>query len=77
MHGSAPDIAGLNIANPCAMILAGAMMLRHLHEHAAAARIEKAVADVLREGQSVTKDLNPSTPVGTDSMGAAIVAKLG
>jgi isocitrate dehydrogenase (NAD+) len=77
VHGSAPDIAGMNIANPCAMILAGAMMLRHINEDSAAAKIEKAVAAVLLEGVSVTKDLNPANPVGTDRMGEAIIAQLG
>jgi isocitrate dehydrogenase (NAD+) len=76
VHGSAPDIAGKNIANPSAIILAGVMMLRHLNEDAAADRIEKAVEDVIREGKSVTRDLNPATPVGTREMGEAIIAKL-
>ena len=43
VHGSAPDIAGKNIANPCAIVLAGVMMLRQLNEDAAADRIETAV----------------------------------
>ena len=77
VHGSAPDIAGKNIANPCAIVLAGAMMLRHLNEAVAADRIEKAVAAVLREGKEVTRDLSPATPVGTAEMGAAIIRKLG
>jgi isocitrate dehydrogenase (NAD+) len=76
VHGSAPDIAGKNIANPSAIILAGVMMLRHLNEDAAADRIEKAVEEVLKEGRSVTRDLNPANPVGTREMGEAIIAKL-
>jgi isocitrate dehydrogenase (NAD+) len=76
VHGSAPDIAGKNIANPSAIILAGVMMLRHLNEDAAADRIEKAVEDVIREGKSVTRDLNPANAVGTREMGQAIIAKL-
>jgi isocitrate dehydrogenase (NAD+) len=76
VHGSAPDIAGKNIANPSAIILAGVMMLRHLNEDAAADRIEKAVEEVLKEGKSVTRDLNPANPVGTREMGEAIIAKL-
>lgn len=76
VHGSAPDIAGKNLANPCALILAGAMMLRHLNEEPAADRIENAVADVLREGKYVTRDLNPQDPVGTKEMGEAIIGKL-
>jgi isocitrate dehydrogenase (NAD+) len=76
VHGSAPDIAGKNLANPCAMVLAGAMMLRHIKEDNAAGRIEQAVADVLREGTSVTRDLKPAAPVGTNEMGDAIISKL-
>ena len=76
VHGSAPDIAGKNLANPSALVLAGAMMMRHLGEEAAAARIEHAVAEVVREGKRVTRDLNPASSVGTDAMGDAIIAKL-
>ena len=52
VHGSAPDIAGKGLANPIAMILSGAMMLRHLREPAAAERVELAVDEVLGEGRS-------------------------
>jgi isocitrate dehydrogenase (NAD+) len=76
VHGSAPDIAGRNLANPCALVLAGVMMLRHLKENAAADRIENAVAAVLREGQAVTRDLNPDHPVGTTEMAQAIIDML-
>jgi isocitrate dehydrogenase (NAD+) len=76
VHGSAPDIAGMNIANPTAIVLASVMMLRHLNEDQAADRIEAAVASVIREGKAVTRDLNPQHPVGTKEMGNAIVEKL-
>jgi isocitrate dehydrogenase (NAD+) len=76
VHGSAPDIAGQNIANPAAIVLAGVMMLRHLGEGMAADRIEAAVAAVIREGKSVTRDLNPRAPAGTKEMGEAIIAKI-
>jgi isocitrate dehydrogenase (NAD+) len=76
VHGSAPDIAGKNIANPCALVLAGAMMLRHLGESDAAGRIERAVAEVIREGKTVTRDLGPGSPVGTREMGDAIAARV-
>lgn len=76
VHGSAPDIAGKNVANPCALILAGAMMLRHLNEESAADMIEQAIADVLKEGKYLTRDLNPKNPVGTKEMGEAIIGKL-
>lgn len=57
VHGSAPDIAGKNIANPTAAILTGVMMLRHIGEQVAADRIDKAVAKVLAEGKVTTVDL--------------------
>lgn len=76
VHGSAPDIAGKNIANPCATILAAAMMLHHIGESQAASRIEQAVAAVIREGKKVTKDLNPAGGVSTTEMSDAILEKL-
>lgn len=76
VHGSAPDIAGKNIANPGALILASAMLLKHLGEESIATRIEKAVASVVREGKFLTRDLNPTTPVSTVEMGRAIIAAL-
>ncbi len=76
VHGSAPDIAGKNIANPTAVIMAGVMMLRYLDEHQAADKIQTAVEKVIAEGQFVTSDLNPLQPVGTDAMGEAIIAAM-
>jgi isocitrate dehydrogenase (NAD+) len=57
VHGSAPDIAGKGVANPVAMILSAAMMLRHLSEDHAADKVERAVAAVLEEGRVLTADL--------------------
>lgn len=57
VHGSAPDIAGKGIANPTALILSAALMLRHLGEENAAGRIEKAVHNVIGQGKTVTRDL--------------------
>jgi isocitrate dehydrogenase (NAD+) len=76
VHGSAPDIAGKNLANPTALVLAGAMLLRHLKEDEAAERVERAVAGVLEEGRSLTRDLNPERSVGTREMGAAFLEHL-
>lgn len=75
IHGTAPDIAGKNLANPTALILSAAMMLEHLQETKAARWIRKAVADVLAEGKNVTRDLN-SDGVGTVEMTNAIVGKI-
>ncbi|WMJ79074.1 isocitrate/isopropylmalate dehydrogenase family protein [Clostridium sp. MB40-C1] len=57
VHGSAPDIAGKNIANPTAAILTGVMMLKYLEEFEVAQKIDNAVAEVLKEGKVVTSDL--------------------
>ena len=76
VHGSAPDIAGQNIANPTAVIMAGVMMLNHIGEHEAANRIQTAVEKVINEGIHVTPDLNPNTKAGTIEMGNAIVAAM-
>nr|WP_164850211.1 isocitrate/isopropylmalate dehydrogenase family protein [Clostridium prolinivorans] len=57
IHGSAPDIAGKNIANPTAAILSGVLMLRFIGEQEAADKIENAVAKVLKEGKKTTSDL--------------------
>jgi isocitrate dehydrogenase (NAD+) len=60
VHGSAPDIAGTGRANPVAMILSGAMMLRHLGEGTAARSVEAAVDHVLSDGRVRTPDLGGS-----------------
>ena len=73
VHGSAPDIAGKNLANPCALILAGAMMLEYLGEQEAAMKIRSGVAKILKEGKYVTKDLNPRSTTGTVEMTDAII----
>jgi isocitrate dehydrogenase (NAD+) len=80
-HGSAPKYAGQNKANPMAQMLSGVMMLRHLEEHEAADRVESAIAEVIREGKSVTYDMKPTrddpTAVGTSEVADAIIEKLG
>ncbi len=78
-HGSAPDIAGQNIANPLATILSAAMMLRFsLNQEVAAQRIEAAVQAVLAQGLR-TPDIYSAgtTKVGTTEMGDAVVKALG
>jgi len=74
IHGSAPDIAGQGIANPMAMILSAAMMLRHsFGDENNALRIENAVADVLADNV-LGHDLGGSA--STSEIGDAVVAKL-
>ena len=77
-HGSAPDIAGKNVANPLATILSTAMMLRYtFNQDEWAYRIEAAVKDVLAQGYR-TADIHEagSRKVGTNEMGDAVVAAL-
>jgi isocitrate dehydrogenase (NAD+) len=79
-HGSAPKYAGQNKVNPMAQMLSGVMMLHHLEEYDAAERLEAAIADVIREGKSVTYDMKPTrddpTAVGTSEVADAIIEKL-
>ncbi len=79
-HGSAPKYKGQNKVNPTAMILSGVLMLRHIAEHHSADRLEKAVAEVILEGKTVTYDLkkdpNDPTAAGTSQMADAIIKKL-
>jgi isocitrate dehydrogenase (NAD+) len=80
-HGSAPKYAGQNKVNPMAELLSGMLMLRHLDELEPADRLEAAIADVIREGSSVTYDMKPTrddpTAVGTSEVADAIIDKLG
>jgi 3-isopropylmalate dehydrogenase len=78
IHGSAPDIAGQDKANPLAAILSVAMLLRYSFkkEHLAA-KVESAVARVLADGyRTVDLARNGETPVGTREMGSAVAARL-
>ncbi|HZK23874.1 MAG TPA: isocitrate/isopropylmalate dehydrogenase family protein [Oscillospiraceae bacterium] len=74
VHGSAPKYAGLDKANPTALILSAVLMLRYLGEHTAAERVENALAAVLHEGKTVTYDLGGSAQ--GMAMAEAIIAKL-
>ena len=79
-HGSAPKYKGQNKVNPTALILSGKLMLEHLGELEAAARLERAVAAVIEEGKDVTYDMKPDrndpTAVGTQEMAEAICRKM-
>ena len=79
IHGSAPDIAGKDVANPLATILSAAMMLRYsLGQPDAADRIEAAVKKVLKDGYRTADIFEAGAKkVGTKEMGAAVVAALG
>jgi isocitrate dehydrogenase (NAD+) len=80
-HGSAPKYAGQNKVNPMAQMLSGMLMLRHLDEREAADNLERAIAEVIKEGKSVTYDMKPTrsdpSAVGTSQVAEAIIEKLG
>jgi isocitrate dehydrogenase (NAD+) len=57
VHGTAPDIAGKDLANPLAAILSGVQLLRHVGQRSAADRVDRAVLRLLREGRIRTRDL--------------------
>ncbi len=77
VHGSAPDIAGKNMANPTAIILSAAMMLRHIGEGAAADNIEQAVLVTLESGIRSSDMAGTAKPTGTNEFAEAIIANLG
>src|SRR5438067_3799691 len=74
VHGTAPDIAGRNIANPGALMLAACMLLEHLGDIDRAHRVRRALEQTVREGKTITRDLGGSA--STDQFTDAIIAKL-
>lgn len=74
VHGTAPDIAGKNLANPTALLLSGTMMLKHMGETSAAERIETSLFSVLAEGKTLTGDLKGNA--STTEFADAVIAKL-
>jgi isocitrate dehydrogenase (NAD+) len=75
VHGSAPDIAGKNVANPTALLLSAVLMLRHIDESAIADRIMKALEKILTEGRVRTRDLGGNA--STTEFAEAICEQLG
>ena len=74
VHGTAPDIAGKDMANPTALLLSGVMMLRHINLNKYADRIEKATLGTIAEGKYLTRDLGGKS--GTNDFTGAIISKL-
>ncbi len=74
VHGSAPDIAGQDKANPTALLQSAILMLHHLDEPTAAAKVQSALETVFAEGKSLTRDIGGS--VGTKAFGEAVIAAL-
>jgi isocitrate dehydrogenase len=78
VHGSAPDIAGRDLANPSALMLSGAMLLRHIGQPAAARAVEDALFVTLEEGNHPTADIaKDRDPVGTTAFTDAVIENLG
>lgn len=75
-HGTAPNIAGQNKANPTALILSAVMMLEYIDEPHAARILRNAIMDTYREGIYLTGDVKPVDPVGTIEMTDAIIKKI-
>jgi isocitrate dehydrogenase (NAD+) len=74
VHGSAPKYAGQDRANPTALILSGALLLRHIGETKAGATVEAAVREIIGEGKKVTADLGGHT--GTRAFGKAVAGRV-
>jgi len=74
VHGSAPDIAGKNLANPTAVLRSGLLMLRHLGEHEAALKIRNAIDQVYRDRNKLTRDIGGTA--STSEFADAIIAAI-
>jgi isocitrate dehydrogenase (NAD+) len=74
VHGTAPDIAGQDKANPLAVLLSGLLMLQHMGERRCSDRVEQAIHDVLTAGKHLTADLGGTA--GTTEFTDAIIDAL-
>jgi isocitrate dehydrogenase (NAD+) len=74
VHGSAPDIAGKNLANPTAMMQSSVLMLRHLGKQDVADRVERAIREVYEEGRKLTRDIGGTA--STTEFTSAVIAAL-
>jgi isocitrate dehydrogenase len=76
IHGSAPDLAGRNIANPSGLLQAAVMMLVHIGQAAVAAQVQNALLRTIEDGVH-TADLSPGKAVGTAEFADAVIERLG
>jgi isocitrate dehydrogenase (NAD+) len=74
VHGSAPDIAGQDKANPTALMQSAVLMLHHLNEPETAERVQGAIEQVYREGKTLTRDVGGSS--GTKAFADAVLAAM-
>ena len=75
VHGSAPDIAGKDLANPTALLQSAVLMLHHIDEKATAERVQTGLEQVYREGKTLTKDVGGTS--GTKAFADAVLAAMG
>jgi isocitrate dehydrogenase (NAD+) len=74
VHGSAPDIAGKDVANPTALLQSAVLMLRHLDEEAAADKVQRALDSVYAERKTLTRDVGGTA--GTTQFADAVLAAM-
>ncbi len=74
VHGSAPDIAGKNLANPTALLQSAVLMLHHINEGATAGKVQAALEQVYREGKTLTRDVGGAS--GTREFAEAVIAAM-
>jgi isocitrate dehydrogenase (NAD+) len=75
VHGSAPDIAGKDVANPTALLQSAVLMLRHIDEPAAADKVQRAIETVYAERKTLTRDVGGTA--GTSQFADAVLAAMG
>jgi isocitrate dehydrogenase (NAD+) len=75
VHGSAPDIAGKDVANPTALLQSAVLMLRHLDEPEAADKVQQALETVYAERKTLTRDVGGTG--GTSQFADAVLAAMG
>jgi isocitrate dehydrogenase (NAD+) len=75
VHGSAPDIAGKDLANPTSLLLSAILMLQHLDEEAAADKLDKALQTVYTERKALTRDVGGTA--GTSQFADTVLAAMG
>jgi isocitrate dehydrogenase (NAD+) len=71
VHGSAPDIAGKDMANPTALLQSAVLMLHHINEGATAERVQAGIEQVYREGKTLTRDVGGTS--GTKAFSDAVL----
>jgi isocitrate dehydrogenase (NAD+) len=74
VHGSAPDIAGKDLANPTALLQSAVLMLHHIHEKETAERVQTGLEKVYAEGKVLTRDVGGTS--GTHAFADAVIAAM-